>query len=681
MAEAGGAVVGALRVVLGADTANFDKGLKNAQGGLSSFVRGVSQIATGVALERVLEGFVNSAVHSVKQAFLLGDEINKMSQKVGMSTEELSKLRYAAELSDVPVETLSKSVGKLSRTLVEATTNSTGPAARAFAEMGIKIQDATGAIRPSADIMADLAEKFAGYRDGAEKTALAISIFGRAGAELIPLLNMGRDGLSQASDEAERYGLVISKKTAVAAENFNDNLTRLGKMSEGVAITVASRLLPSFENLSSVMVKSREQSTLWISVGDAIANVMNKIIGVALTLITSWQRIFATVSDVNTALKQLATGEVTAAWNTMTKSATDTAAAVSSVAKEVRQIAFPTEMENAWRDQVAEVNLLNSAVQELGKSWSLTNAPRVAEIDAQKSALDRFLESMAKRTAGMQAEAETVGKSAAQQAYLKTVYEAQAIALNNNIPLTAALNAQIAMTAQNAAMAANQIQAANIAEQVRTPAEKFKDELQELQIVYETTNMTAETFARRQQQLAENVGATWEQAGAGMASGFAQLANQFAKSSKEMAMVAKIAGIAEATINTYTAFTKALASAPPPYNYALAAGVLAAGLAKVAAIKSQNVGGFKTGGSFTVGGSGGPDSQMVQIRATPGERVDVWRPGEGPDPRMMAQGSSAPKEILVRMDDQAIFGIDTTKRIIEAINDAIGYGYKIRVAD
>ncbi|KRP85835.1 hypothetical protein AOQ72_04115 [Bradyrhizobium yuanmingense] len=54
-----------------------------------------------------------------------------------------------------------------------------------------------------------------------------------------------------------------------------------------------------------------------------------------------------------------------------------------------------------------------------------------------------------------------------------------------------------------------------------------------------------------------------------------------------MAATAKAFGIIEATINTYTAFTKALAAAPPPFNYALAAGTLAAGLAKVAAIKNS----------------------------------------------------------------------------------------------
>lgn len=682
MAEAGGAIIGALRVILGADTADFDKGLKNAQSGMSSFVSSMASIASGMALEKVLENFVSSAVNSVKHAFLLGDELNKMSQKAGVSVDELSKLRYAAELADVPTETLGKSMGKLSKTLVSAATDAAGPAANAFRDMGVKIQESNGAIRPTSDILGDIAEKFSGYKDGAEKTALAIALFGKAGAEMIPLLNLGKEGLQEASDEAKKFGLVLDKQTAMQMESFQDNLKRLQKISEGIAVTIASRLVGSFDEFTAALVKSKSESTLWITVGEAIASILNKIVASVTLVIGVWQQLFATAANLKTAFDQLKTGDVSGAFETMKKSASDTVAAVADLGSSVRQIAFPTDAEKAWKDQSVAVRTLNFEVNELGKTWSLTNAPRVAEVNAQKDALDRFLSSQIKKTAAMQAEAQTVGQSAAQQVYLRTVYEAQAVALANNIPLTAALNTQIMQAGQNAANAANMIAAANVAQQVRTPAEKFRDELAELQVMYETTNMTAETFARRQQQLAEGVGATWNIATAQMAGGFSQLAQQFAKSSKEMALVAKVAGIIEATINTYTAFTKALASAPPPYNYVMAAGVLAAGMAKVAAIKSQN---FKTGGSFMVRGGGGADSVSVPMNLSPGERVDVWRPGEGPDPRMGAQGTSmgvsAPstKTIVFDAGSQQVFTLDTMKQFIDGLNDAIDFGYKIKL--
>jgi tape measure domain-containing protein len=102
---------------------------------------------------------------------------------------------------------------------------------------------------------------------------------------------------------------------------------------------------------------------------------------------------------------------------------------------------------------------------------------------------------------------------------------------------------------------------------------------------------------------------------------------------KKQAAIGKAAAIAQTVINTYRAATgayAAMASIPyvgPFLGVAAAGAAVAAGLANVQAIKSQNVG-FRTGGSWMVGGSGGPDSQNVSFRATPGERISVNTPAQ-----------------------------------------------------
>ena len=94
---------------------------------------------------------------------------------------------------------------------------------------------------------------------------------------------------------------------------------------------------------------------------------------------------------------------------------------------------------------------------------------------------------------------------------------------------------------------------------------------------------------------------------------------------KELAAIGKAAAITQAIMNTYEGATKALAQGGI-YGAAMAAVVVAQGMAQVAAIRSQQTQGFMTGGRFTVGGSGGPDSQMVAFRATPGEQVAISTP-------------------------------------------------------
>lgn len=104
---------------------------------------------------------------------------------------------------------------------------------------------------------------------------------------------------------------------------------------------------------------------------------------------------------------------------------------------------------------------------------------------------------------------------------------------------------------------------------------------------------------------------------------FDALATLTQSGNKRLAAIGRAAAVTQATIDGILAVQKALAAAPPPLNYALAAAVGVAQAENVHRIATQ---GFATGGSFTVGGSGGVDSQMVAFRASPDERVEISRP-------------------------------------------------------
>ena len=101
---AGSAVIGALRVVLGADTAAFETGLKRAQGQASSFFSSVTKIAAGIGLERAVANMVSGYIEAFKAGIEHADKMAKAAQKIGLSVEEFAKLKLAADLSDVSVE-------------------------------------------------------------------------------------------------------------------------------------------------------------------------------------------------------------------------------------------------------------------------------------------------------------------------------------------------------------------------------------------------------------------------------------------------------------------------------------------------------------------------------------------------------------------------------------------------
>lgn len=108
-----------------------------------------------------------------------------------------------------------------------------------------------------------------------------------------------------------------------------------------------------------------------------------------------------------------------------------------------------------------------------------------------------------------------------------------------------------------------------------------------------------------------------------MSSFFGDLAEVTARGNGAVGVVSKAAAVAQATIDGFVATQKALASAPPPWNFIAAAGVALKTGANVAGILSTNVGSFATGGQFTVGGKSGIDANNINMNVTKGERVTI----------------------------------------------------------
>lgn len=208
--------------------------------------------ALGKALGAAVVAGVTAMTFALKQSIDAMDDLSKSAQKVGTTTEALSALQYAASLADVSTEELTLSMGKLAKSAADGN--------EAFAAMGIKTTDTAGNLKDTSQLMTEVAGKFAAYKDGAEKTALAQEIFGKSGAKLIPLLNSGADGLAEMADEAERLGLIVSGDTGKAAEEFNDTLTRLGAVGRGVANQMAAELLPTLQTVSDYLLENSKDS-------------------------------------------------------------------------------------------------------------------------------------------------------------------------------------------------------------------------------------------------------------------------------------------------------------------------------------------------------------------------------------------------------------------------------------
>ncbi|OQZ07383.1 MAG: hypothetical protein B6D36_00145, partial [Planctomycetes bacterium UTPLA1] len=219
---------------------------------LSGMVGAVGRLPVlGAALAGAFSGA--AIVAGVKSIVDGADELHKASQKYGIAVEQLSALKYAGALSDVSLEAIGNGLKKLSVNMAD-TAAGTGDAKDAFKALGVGVTEAGGGLKSSEQVLGELADKFAGMEDGAGKTALAVKIFGRAGADLIPLLNQGSKGLADMKEEAEKLGAIVGGDLARKSEEFNDNLTRLGAAADAFKIAIAQEVLPTLSRFVEQLV-------------------------------------------------------------------------------------------------------------------------------------------------------------------------------------------------------------------------------------------------------------------------------------------------------------------------------------------------------------------------------------------------------------------------------------------
>jgi hypothetical protein len=228
-------------------------------------------------------------------ALEMADNVGKAAQKVGVSTEALSALNVQAQLSNVAVDSLQGGMEKLAKNAASAAAGNKDNAAT-FKAMGIAVKDASGQLRPMEDLLQDVARKMAGYQDGTEKTALAQRLLGKSGAELIPVLNeLGEKGFAGATEQARKFGLVVSGETAKQAEEFNDNLTKLHLEASGFASAVTKELLPGLIQLSDQMVKAGETTNNYSNNASVVSNAIKGIVFALLAAKESWAAIVTVV--------------------------------------------------------------------------------------------------------------------------------------------------------------------------------------------------------------------------------------------------------------------------------------------------------------------------------------------------------------------------------------------------
>lgn len=176
------------------------------------------------------------------------DEINTLAKQTGLSTAEIQKFMYAAELIDVPLETLTGSMAKLVKNMNTATSG-TGEAYDAFLALGVSITDSTGTLRNNQDVFNECISALSKIENETQRDAYALSIFGKSAQDLNPLILGGTEQLKAFGDELEREGLILSQTELDKLNEFNDKIDTFKAKFQATLVEGALEGVDAFEEL------------------------------------------------------------------------------------------------------------------------------------------------------------------------------------------------------------------------------------------------------------------------------------------------------------------------------------------------------------------------------------------------------------------------------------------------
>lgn len=194
------------------------------------------------------------------------DTLAKTSDRLGIGIEALQRLRYAGELAGVPIRTMDTGLRVFTRRLAEAAAGG-GEAEAALQHLGIQLTDSAGRMRPTTDLMEDVADAISLIEDESVQVALTQRLFDSEGIPILNLLKKQSSGIRAAGDELERLGY-ITEAEARAAERWTDGMTRLGRVVTHIGYTIAADLLPHLEplvvDLRELAIEARPRVLEWM---------------------------------------------------------------------------------------------------------------------------------------------------------------------------------------------------------------------------------------------------------------------------------------------------------------------------------------------------------------------------------------------------------------------------------
>lgn len=253
---------------------------------------------TGTAILGI-GAIVTSFAKCTIEAGKMADDLLTLSTTTHITTDELQKMRYASNLLDVDVDTMTGSITKLTNNM-ESARDGSKTLTDQFKKLGIRITDSRGNLRDANQVFYEAIDALGKVKNETERDALAMDLFGKSAKDLNPLIEAGSDKLKELGIQAENMGMVMGQGELDKLGKFNDVFEEMGKQTDALKNSLGLALLPIltglFEAISKIPVPVLQTIVVIATIVSSIVMVVKAIKSMTDTA-KSIKGFFTTVSE------------------------------------------------------------------------------------------------------------------------------------------------------------------------------------------------------------------------------------------------------------------------------------------------------------------------------------------------------------------------------------------------
>ena len=258
-----------------------DEATKASNGGFT-VMKGVLADLTSQVITKCIDALKDMSkqlVGIITDSAEAGDEIDKMSQKIGISAESYQEWDYVLERSGASIDGLQGGMKKLSTVITDAA-NGSESANQKRAALGLSVDDLNG--KSQDEQLSIVIGKLQEMESGSERTAAASKLLGSSATDLAAVLNMTAEETEALKQEAHDYGMVMSDDAVKASAEFEDSLTKAKGSINGLKYSIAEQFLPdvtsAVQMFADVVAGKRGIDGVLDEVGKMVEKLLPKIL-------------------------------------------------------------------------------------------------------------------------------------------------------------------------------------------------------------------------------------------------------------------------------------------------------------------------------------------------------------------------------------------------------------------